>query len=462
MNILVFYSIECIILIEKNLLSSNIINMGIIQKIKDKKAKVAVIGLGYVGLPQAILIGKAGFSVLGIDIDKSKIQNINNNKSYIGDITDQTIKSVKEKGNFEVDTSFEKIKDIDIILICVPTPLTKNKTPDTSYIEKSGQEIEKHLKKEALVVLESTSYPGTTEEVLKPILENNKRKTGEDFYLAFSPERINPGSKIPLSEVPKVVGAFSEKGKEAVQLFYEQFIKQVHPVSSLKAAEMTKILENTYRLVNISMINELSLLAGKLGIDIWEVIEAAKTKPYGFKPFYPSPKIGGHCIPLDPFYLSWKAREKNFWASFIEDAGRINEQMPHYVVTGVITALNRKEIPLSKAKILVWGAAYKKDIGDPRESAALDIIPDLLRKKAEVDYFDPYISRLKVNGKHLNQMVELESINYSPEKLKDYDLVLILTAHSDFDYEELAEKANLVFDTRNAIKSRKFKNIYRV
>jgi UDP-N-acetyl-D-glucosamine dehydrogenase len=436
--------------------------MNLKEKIKNKEAKVAVVGLGYVGLPQAILIAKAGFSVLGVDVDKSKIENIRNNHSYIGDIKDKDLKSIRENYDFKVTSDFSKLEDRDVITICVPTPLNKNKAPDVSYIEKAGESIGKYFKSGSLVVLESTSFPGTTKEVLKPILEKGGKKAGEDFYLAFSPERINPGSKIPLTDVPKVVGAFTEEGRDATKTFYEQFIKKVHLVSSPRTAEMTKILENTYRLVNISMINELALLAGKLDIDIWEVIEAAKTKPYGFQAFYPCPKIGGHCIPLDPFYLSWKAREKNFWARFIEYAGEINEQMPHYVVTGIITALNRQEIPLSKSKILVWGVTYKKDINDARESAAYDIIPDLLRKGAKVDYFDPNVEEFKVNGKYLDKPTILKSIDYSPDKLKDYDLVLILTAHSGFDYEEIAENSNLVFDTRNAIKSREFKNIYRV
>ena len=433
--------------------------MDLKEKIESKKAKVAVIGLGYVGLPQALEIAKAGLSVLGIDLDKDKIESIQNNKSYINDIKDEDLKFVQENHDFKVTSDFKKLEDIDVIVICVPTPLTKNKTPDVSYIEDAGRSIEENFKEGSLVILESTSYPGTTKEVLKPILENGNREAGKDFYLSFSPERINPGSKIPLSKITKVIGALTEKGRELSEAFYKQFIEKVYPVSSLQAAEMTKILENTYRLINISMINELALLSGKLDIDIWEVIEAAKTKPYGFAPFYPSPKVGGHCIPLDPFYLSWKAREKNFWASFIEDAGRINEQMPHFIVTQVSTVLNRNKLSFSKSKILVWGVAYKKDIGDARESAAIDIIPNLLRKRAEVDYFDPFVKSLKVSGMYFDKSIELKSIDYSPEKLKDYDLVLILTDHSGFDYEELAKNANLVVDTRNAIKSRKHSNV---
>ena len=436
--------------------------MDLKEKIKNKKANIAVIGLGYVGLPKAVEIAKSGFSVTGIDLDKEKVKKVNDNISYLDDVSKENLKEAKEKGGLKATTDYKVLKNIDIVLICVPTPLTKNKAPKTDYIKQAGKAISKQLNSKKLIILESTTYPGTTQEELKPILENNKRKAGQDFFLAFSPERINPGSKVPLSKVPKVIGAISKKGTDIAKTFYKQIVEKVHTVSSPKTAEMTKLLENTYRLVNISMINELALLAGKLDIDIWEVIEAAKTKPYGFKAFYPSPKIGGHCIPLDPFYLSWKAREKNFWARFIEDAGRVNEQMPHFVVTRVFTALNKKGIALSKSKILVWGVSYKKDIGDARESAALEIIPDLLRKKAKTDYFDPHIPKLEIKHKYLDKPTILKSINYTPKILKNYDLVLILTAHSDFDYEKIAKNANLVVDTRNAIKKRDYKNVFRL
>jgi len=372
------------------------------KKLKDliiaKKAKVAVLGLGYVGLPHALLIARVGFDVFGIDIKKQRIDSLNSGKSYIGDVKNEDLAEIIKKGKFKAFNDFYPLKEADIILICVPTPLDKNKNPDISYIKNSVNEIKKCLQKEQLVVLESTTYPGTTEEIVLPILEESGLKAGEDFYLVFAPERIDPGNKIPSNKIPKVVGGITEKCTELAVLFYSQFLELVHPVSSAKTAEMAKILENTFRLVNISMVNELSLLCNKMKIDIWEVIEAAKTKPYGFMPFYPSPKCGGHCISVDPFYLSYKAREYNFWARFIELAGEINEQMPHAVVTSVIYALNKNKEPVRGSKILIWGASYKKDIGDTRESAFYDVAWDLLRKGAVVDYFDPHVSDVEVSG----------------------------------------------------------------
>jgi UDP-N-acetyl-D-glucosamine dehydrogenase len=297
------------------------------------------------------------------------------------------------------------------------------------------------------------------------MLQETGLVVGKDFYLAFAPERIDPGNTMPLNEVPKVVGGITKECTDLAVLFYSQFLKHVHPVSTARAAEMTKILENTYRLINISAINELAMMAGKMNIDIWEVIEAAKTKPYGFQAFYPSPKVGGHCIPLDPFYLSWKAKEYNFWAHFIELAGEINDQMPHYTVTSVITALNRQGKALKGAKILVWGVAYKKDINDPREGAAYDVIPNLMRKGASVDYFDSLIPEFRIPAGNFMlgnpEPVLLRSIGSGLEAVKNYDAVIILCDNSGFDYVELAKNASLVIDTRNAIKSREFANVYR-
>jgi len=424
------------------------------QLIKDKKSKIAIIGMGYVGLPHAVLMAGVGFSVFGIDIQKSRVDSLNQGKSYIGDVKDEDLQGIIKNKKFQAFNSFEPLKEADIVIICVPTPLDKYKIPDISHIISAGQEIKKYLRKNQLIILESTTYPGTTQEVLLPLFQENGLRAGSDFYLAFAPERIDPGNNMPLSEVPKVVGGVTQKCTEVARIFYSQFLKCVYPVSSAKTAEMTKILENIYRLINISAVNELALLCDKMGIDIWEVIEAAKTKPYGFQPFYPSPKIGGHCIPLDPFYLSYKAREYNFWARFIELAGEINEQMPHYVVTRINLALNKNNKSISGSKILVWGLSYKRDINDSRESAVFDIIPDLLRKGAQVDCFDPHIKKIKIKGKIF------ESIEYSPDKIKNYDLVLILTDHSDFDYEEIANNARSVVDTRNAIKSRDHKNVF--
>jgi len=422
---------------------------------KNNKTKVAVIGLGYVGLPTAVELAKVGYKVLGIDIQKKRTDKVNKGESYISDVPSDELKKVVSSNNLKAFDNHQPLKTADIVLICVPTPLHKNKNPDISYIRSTAEEISKYLHPGQLIVLESSTYPGTTREIILPILEKSGLKVGKDFFLAFSPERIDPGNKkYKFKDIARVTGGITKKCTDLATRFYRSFIgAPVTPLSSPEAAEMTKILENTFRLVNISMINELALLCGKMNIDIWEVIEAAKTKPYGFMPFYPSPKIGGHCIPLDPFYLSWKAKEYNFWPRFIELAGEINEQMPHYVVTKVISSLNSKNKSLKGSKILVWGVAYKKDIGDARESGAEDIISDLLRKGAKVNYFDPFVKEYKISGK------ALKSVKYSPEVLKNYDLVLMLTDHSGFDYEKMARKSKLVVDTRNVIKSRNHKNV---
>ncbi len=433
--------------------------MSLSHKIKTKKAKVGVIGLGYVGLPNALEIAKAGFSVFGIDIRKEKIRKLNKGISYINFVKNSEIKNVLKSGHFKAFNNFEPLKFTDVVIICVPTPLDKNKVPNISFIKNSAIEIKKRIHKDELILLESTTYPGTTEEVLLPLFEENHFKAGKDFYLAFCPERIDPGNKMPFSEVPRVVGGITKQCTKVAEMFYKQFIKKVYPVSSAKVAEMTKLLENIYRLINISAINELALLCSKMGIDIWEVIEAAKTKPYGFHPFYPSPKCGGHCIPLDPFYLSWKAKEYRFWTRFIDLAGEINEQMPHFIVTRINYLLNLNKKPIKGSKILVWGVAYKRDVADARESSAYDIIYDLLRKGAKVDYFDPYIKKFEISNPQLKKPIILKSVKYSPEIFKKYDLVLILTDHSGFDYEKFPEKSKIIFDTRNAIKSRKHKNV---
>ena len=439
--------------------------------IKDKKAKVAVIGLGYVGLPTALELAKAGYRVFGIDIKKERVDLVNRGRSFIFDVPSSELKKVVRAKKLKAFNNHQRLQKSDIVLICVPTPLDKNKVPDISYIKNTAQEIARYLHKNQLIILESSTYPGTTREVILPELEKPVRqargkqlKVGRDFYLAYSPERIDPGNKdYKLKDIPRVVGGITKNCTELATQFYRSFIKaEIISLSSPETAEMTKILENTFRLVNISMINELALLCGKMGIDIWEVIEAAKTKPYGFFPFYPSPKCSGHCIAIDPLYLLFKAKEYNFWPRFIELAGEINEQMPHQVITKVIWALNLKKKPVRESKILVWGVSYKKDIGDVRESAAHDIIPDLLRKGAKVDYFDPYAAEIRIGNR------VLRSIKYSSEVLKKYDLVLILTDHSDstsrpeagFNYDEIARYSKLVVDTRNAIKSRKYKNVF--
>jgi len=440
--------------------------MKIKQLIKSKKAKVTIIGMGYVGLPHAVEIAKVGFFVSGIDVQKKRVSSLNKGISYIKDIKSADLKKVIKKKKFKAFNDYSSFKTADVIIICVPTPLDNYKIPDLSYITSSVKEIKKYLHKGQLIILESTTYPGTTEEIILPLLQETGLKVGKDFYLAFAPERIDPGNDMVFSDIPKVVGGVTKKCTNLTELFYKQFIKSVHSVSSPKVAEMTKLLENIYRLINITAINELALLCGKMRIDIWEVIDAAKTKPYGFQAFYPSPRVGGHCIPLDPFYLSWKAKEHNFWTRFIELAGEINEQMPHYTVTMVNYALNKQGKSIRNSKILVWGVAYKKDIGDTRESAALEIIPDLLRKGAIIDYFDSYVHKITIQKKAAARNnkadLKLKSVNFSLESLKKYDCVLILTDHSEFDYEKIAQSAKLIVDTRNAVKSKKHKNVFRI
>lgn len=438
--------------------------VNLITLIKTKKAKVAVIGLGYVGLPTAVELAKSGFKVFGIDIQKKRVDKVNKGDSFIFDVSSKDLrKAIRSKG-LKAFNNHSSLKNSDIVLICVPTPLDKNKVPDVSYIRATTQEIAKYLKRGQLIILESSTYPGTTREIILLELEKRKLKVGKDFFLAYSPERIDPGNKeYKLKDVPRIIGGITKKCTDLAVQFYQSFIHaEVKPLDSPEAAEMAKILENTFRLVNISMINELALLCGKMGIDIWEVIEAAKTKPYGFYPFYPSPKIAGHCIPLDPFYLSYKAKEYNFWTRFIDLAGEINEQMPHYIMTKVIWVLNLRRKAVRNAKILVWGASYKRDIGDTRESAAFDVIADLIRKGAKVDYFDPFVKKLCLEHRILKKKCVLKSVKYSPQRIKAYDLVLVLTDHSGFDYDKLAKNSKLVVDTRSAIKSRRHKNVFRL
>ena len=402
------------------------------QKIQSKKAVVAVIGLGYVGLPLARAIKQAGFEVIGIDIRKIK---------------DKIIKTTN---------SYDELKKADIIIICLPTPLTKHKEPDMSYIKAGLREIKKRLRKNKLVILESTTYPGTTEEILLPVLKSTGLKVGQDFFLAFVSERLDPGNKkFNIKNTPKVIGGVTRNCTNLTRLFYQQFVDEVFSVSSPKVAEMSKLLENIFRIVNISMINELMMLCDKMQIDIWEVIEAAKTKPFGFMPFYPSAGAGGHCIPIDPFYLSWKAKEYGFFTRFIELAGEINELMPHYVVTKIIWALNNQEKSIKNSKILIWGIAYKKDIADTRESPAIKIIWDLMRKGARIFYHDPYVPEIEINNKRF------KSVKLTNQILKNVDCLLILTDHSGYDYEDLTKKAKLVVDTKNIVKT-KLSNVYKL
>ena len=416
---------------------------------------IAIIGLGYVGLPLVIASVNAGFFVYVIDKNEKIVKNLNKGISHINDVASKDLKKMLK--NFKATTDGSEIKKATVIIICVPTPLTKYKTPDTSYIESAAKIIAKNInnKNKPLVILESTTYPGTTEELLKPIIEKSGLKAGSDFYLSFSPERVDPGNKMKFIDIPKVIGGIDKKSTEITDLFYKKLGIKTHCVSSSKTAEMTKLLENIYRLVNISLINELKLLCDKMSIDIWEVIEAAKTKPYGFTAFYPSPGVGGHCIPLDPFYLSWKAKEYGFFARFIELAGEINELMPHYVVTKTQRVLNYNKKSINGSTILILGVTYKKDISDTRESPALKIIDNLIGKGGKIIYNDPYIKELKIKN-HI-----LKSRKLTDKLLKSANICLILTDHSLYNYKNIAKMAKLIVDTRGKIKADQIK-IYQI
>ncbi|NQT29330.1 MAG: nucleotide sugar dehydrogenase [Candidatus Saganbacteria bacterium] len=416
----------------------------ILDKIKERKANIGIIGLGYVGLPLAIEFAKAGFSVTGFDVDRKKVACIKKKKSYIKYIPDRLVVGV-------VPTSdFEQLKKMDCIIICVPTPLGKRREPDLSYVINAAEAIARHLKAGQLIVLESTTYPGTTDEEIKPRLEKSGLKVGADFFLAFSPEREDPGNKKhSTSTMPKVVGGCTKKCLKVAQALYDSIVVKTVPVSSTKVAEAAKLLENIYRAVNIALVNELKILFDKMDIDIWEVIAAAKTKPFGFQAFYPGPGLGGHCIPIDPFYLTWKARQYGFATKFIELAGEINTNMPYFVVEKVISALNKVGKPIKGSKVLILGLAYKKDIDDMRESPSLKLIGLLEHNGAKVSYNDPYIRKYKLPGskKHKN------SIAINKKSLQSTDLVLLATDHSIYDYDFITKHARLIVDTRNAFKN---------
>ncbi|MEO0086566.1 MAG: nucleotide sugar dehydrogenase [candidate division WOR-3 bacterium] len=425
------------------------------EKILKKKAVVGIIGLGYVGLPLAIAIGEAGFKVIGIDIDKEKVNKINKGESYLEDVKSEEIKKLVEKGFLRAYNTYEKIKECDIINITVPTPFTLTKDPDISYIIDAGEEISKRMRKGQLIILRSTTYPETTEKVLKPILDKSGLKIGKDYFLSFAPERIDPGNKIwRIKNTPVVVGGVTKKCTYLTQLFYQQIVDKVFPVSSPRVAEMAKLLENIFRSVNIALVNELALLCERMGnINVWEVISAASTKPFGFMPFYPGPGIGGHCILVDPYYLSWKAREYDFHLNFIELAAETNEYMPFFVVNKLFDILGQNKIKIKDAKILILGAAFKKNVSDTRNSPAIKIISLLEGKVKKIYYNDPYVPILKVNDK------EYYSVNLNKNLLKKIDCVVIVTDHSIYDYDWILKNAKLVFDTRNAIK-KKNKKVY--
>lgn len=415
---------------------------------KNSFSKIAVIGLGYVGLPLAVEFAKKGIEVIGIERNPKRVGSVNKGESYIGDVNDKDLKEVVNKGKLKAFQKFDALKDVDSIIICVPTPLTKNKTPDISYIVSVSKQIEPFLHKGELVVLESTTYPGTTDEVVLPILSQSGLKPGVDFFLAFSPERVDPGNKdYHTGNIPKVVGGINKESTELASNLYNIIVPKVFKVSSPKAAEMTKLLENIFRLVNVALVDELAILSEKMDIDLWEVIEAAKTKPYGFMPFYPGPGIGGHCIPIDPFYLLWKAKEYDVDISFIELAGKINDAMPDYVINKVSYALNIYKKTINGSKILILGVSYKENIGDTRESPALKVISKLLKWEASVLYYDPFVPEVSINGKIFKSLTSL-----SKEALASSDCTLILTAHSSIDYDFVLDNSNIVVDTRNAIK----------
>lgn len=418
-------------------------------KVESKALVMGVVGLGYVGLPLAVEKAKAGFQTIGFDVQKQKVDMVNSGENYIGDVVNEDLSEIVESGMLKATSDFSFVKEVDFIAICVPTPLDIYQQPDVSYLKSSSESIAKHLQKGSIVVLESTTYPGTTEELIKPILEKGSGlKCGEDFYLGFSPERVDPGNKeYNTKNTPKVVGAIGDDAKEVIASVYSAVLSgEVHTVSSPAVAEMEKILENTYRNINIGLVNELAILCHRMDINIWEVIEAAKTKPYGFQAFYPGPGLGGHCIPLDPYYLSWKAREYDFHTSMIESSMMINDRMPEYTVERSSEILNEFEKSIKGSKILALGVAYKSDIDDYRESPALDVIEIFNEKGAKIDFYDPMIPKYKHKGQwHIG-------LRSMPENIADYDLVILLSANSQFNYEEIANKAKVIFDTRNAFK----------
>lgn len=427
----------------------------LIRKIDDKSIRVAVVGLGYVGLPLAVEKAKAGYKTVGFDVQAEKVELVNAGHNYIGDVVDDDLEQLVKSGMLSATTDFSFIKDADFIAICVPTPLDEHQEPDISYVENSTISISKYLKKETMVVLESTTYPGTTEELIRPILERGSGlKCGEDFYLGFSPERVDPGNLIyKTKNTPKVVGAIGEDAVKTIAHMYRQVLEgDVKEVSSPAIAEMEKILENTYRNINIGLVNELAILCDKMGINIWEVIDAAKTKPYGFQAFYPGPGLGGHCIPLDPYYLSWKAKEYGFHTSMIEASGMINDRMPEYCVERAGKILNRFKKPLCGSKVLVLGVAYKQDIDDYRESPALRVIEHFEKNGSVVDYYDPFVSEYKYKGE---KRCSIERID--PAIISSYDIVVVTAAHTNIDYNMVAEAAQVVFDTKNAMKDVSFR-----
>jgi UDP-N-acetyl-D-glucosamine dehydrogenase len=431
--------------------------MTLTEKILNNQCKVGVIGLGYVGLPLAVEFAKAGLDVTGFDVDQSKVDSINSGRSYIPDVEQSDMERCVKAGRLRATTDMAKLADMDAIDICVPTPLRKTKDPDLSYIVMAVDAVAAVPHRGKLVILESTTYPGTTDEVVQPKLEAGGLKADVDFFLAFSPERVDPGNpQFKTANIPKIVGGTGPASTEVAAALYGRIVGKVVPVSSTRVAEMVKLLENTFRAVNIGLVNEIALMSHNLGIDVWEVIDAAKTKPFGFMPFYPGPGLGGHCIPVDPFYLSWKARQNGFECRFIELAGHVNSAMPAYVVERVADALNTAKKPLNGSRVHLFGVAYKKDVSDMRESPALDVLELLLKRGAVVTYSDPWVSTLNHGTHTFESVAEEKALKAKP------DCVVICTDHSNFDYERIVGSGCLIVDSRNALKGRKEASIFRL
>ena len=428
--------------------------MSLKDKIRDRKARIGVIGLGYVGLPLAVEFAMKGFDVTGLDVDESKVREINAGRSYILDVKTEDVKACVDAGRLRASSDMSHLKDMDAIDICVPTPLRKTKDPDLSYVVQAVESVKAHLKKGQLIILESTTYPGTTDEVVQPALEENGLKAGVDFHLAFSPERVDPGNEsFSTRTIPKVVGGLNRESTELASALYGSIVDKVVPVSSTQVAEMVKLLENTFRAVNIGLVNEIALMAHRMNIDVWEVIDAAGTKPFGFMPFYPGPGLGGHCIPIDPFYLSWKARQSGFECRFIELAGHVNSSMPAFVVERIGEALNTRKKAINGSRIHILGVAYKKDVSDMRESPALDVIELLHRRGACVTYSDPFVPVLQHGD------VDLKAVTESADGV---DCAVICTNHRVFDYPAMARRYPLIVDTRNALKGIQADHIFRL
>jgi len=425
------------------------------EKLEKRQARIGVIGLGYVGLPLAVEFARAGFDVTGFDVDESKVSDINAGRSYILDVKTEDVTNCVTAGTLRATTDMSKLGEMDAVDICVPTPLRKTKDPDMSYVVSAAEQIAKYLHPGMLIVLESTTYPGTTAEVLQPMFEARGLKVGEDFCLAFSPERVDPANeKFNTRNTPKVVGGTTPACSEVAAALYSAAVDTVVPVSSTQVAEMVKLLENTFRAVNIGLVNEIALMSHRMNIDVWEVIDAAKTKPFGFMPFYPGPGLGGHCIPIDPFYLSWKAKQSGFECRFIELAGHVNGSMPEYVVERVSEALNTKKKAINGARIHLFGIAYKRDVSDMRESPALDILQLLHRRGAELSYTDPHVPSLQEGPLCLRSVAE--------DAVDGIDCAVIATDHKTFNYAAMPGRFPLIVDTRNALKGNPAKNIFRL